>query len=240
MAAVGDRRGLVLDWPSGAAPADYPGWVNDTRTAVPLRFVRQDRHHVCRTVATSPVPCTDLGVFVYESNVDPTAVADRSTLAALPGSLPAATLSGLAADLLPAESRKQLDAATAALAGPVPVDYAYQATAAYWVEPGTGAVVRAEHREIRTMRPRLPGHPDLPAIVVYDVALTMACTRYNCAAVDAWDALDRRRLRYTTVPAVLAVTGAIGVAAAVGTAVRRRRRRRPGPATRRRACAAGP
>jgi hypothetical protein len=226
---VADHRGLVLDWPNGAAKKDYVGWVNDTKSTTALRFVRPDRHRVCRYVSSSPVPCTELDVFVYRSTVDSAPVADERTLAALPRSLPAATVSALAANLLPAQSKRQLDQALTPWAGPVPLDYTYQATATYRVEPVTGIVVGVEREEIRTMHVRLPGRVVTPAIVIHDVTLKMTCAADNCAGVDVWDFQDRARLWGTTVPVVLIIASTVGAMATAGAVLVRRRRRNDEP-----------
>jgi hypothetical protein len=138
----GPGRGLAeptRGGPAGAARRDYAGWVGDTGSTATLRFAGPDRVPVCRYVASSPAPCTVLAVDRYQSTVDPTPIRAEPVLSGLPGSLPPATIAALAATVLPAGPARSLDRALASLTGPVPVDYTYQATAGYAVEPATPA-----------------------------------------------------------------------------------------------------
>src|SRR6266511_3961852 len=225
---VTQHRGLALDWPGGAAKKDYIGWVSDTRSTTTLRFAGQRQIEVCRYVSSSPVPCTKLDVLGYESTVEDTPIADERTLARLPTTVPPATVSALASALLPAEPKRRLDQMLATRTGPVPVEYTFEATGTYLVEPVSGIVVSAKREEIRTMHLRLPGQAGLPAIVISDVSLAMTCTRAACAGVDAWNAIDRKRLWGTTLPLVTAIIGVVVLTATtLPLLVRRRRRGHP-------------
>jgi hypothetical protein len=220
---VTDARGLVLaDWPSGAAKTDYTGWVNDTKSTTTLRFVGQDRQEVCR-FTNSPVHCIDLDVLTYRSDVAAAPIKDEQTLAALPRSLPAAEVSALAANVLPVRSRRELDRALSSVTGPVPLDYTYESTATYRVEPVTGIAVAERREEIRTMHVRLPGNRTAPPIVIYDGDLRMACVEDNCAGIDVWNYRNRVRLWGKTMPVILSVGGAIGASVMMTELIRRRR-----------------
>jgi Porin PorA len=205
---VTGHRGLAVDWPRGARERDYPGWVGDTAGTTVFRFTGTGSRPVDRYVASSPVPSTTLRTLLYESTTEPATITDRPALAGLPRSLPVATVSALAAAVLPADARRQVDQALGSLTGPVAVDYTYEATMRFAVEPTSGVVVDADRREVRRMRVHLPDGTTTPPLTVSDVALRMECTRYECAGTDAWDAIDRGRLWGRTVPAVLLGLGA--------------------------------
>jgi Porin PorA len=209
--SVADHRGLALDWPTGARPKDYPGWVPETAGTTTLHFIGRGRHSTSRYVASSPVPRTTYDTYRYQSTVEPTPITDQRVLAGLPRSLPVATVSALAAMLLPAGPLGQLTQALSGLTGTVPVDYTYAATASYAVEPTSGIVVGSSRTEIRRMNLSLPSGAAAPPIVISEVSFEQRCNHIECAAVEAWQAIDRNRLWRTTVPVLLLTVGAIGL-----------------------------
>jgi hypothetical protein len=219
--AVGDHRGLTVSWPVGAAKKDYVGWVSDTQSTTPLRYVRTEKRGGVQT-------------YVFEAAVAPAPIKDQQVLASLPKSLAPKVLGALATVLpVPEALKAQLGQVVPRLTTDVPLTYSYESTSTYWVEPSTGIVLDVKREEIRKVGLELPGGASVPAsIPVYDVSTAAADASVKDATKDASDGRDAIRLYGTILPVGLLILGLLALLPAVitlGARLGRRRRASTAP-----------
>jgi hypothetical protein len=204
-------QGLTVGFPAGVDRRDYSGWVSDTQTTTPLRFLREESRGGVNT-------------FVYQSEVAPTPIRDPSVLGSLPTNMTRAQLAGIAPSLpVPAEQRALLIQAIPGLPEQVPVNYTFQGTTTFWVEPTTGQVIDSQRSVVRSGAISGPGGATLANLPVYNVE-----TRYTDDAVAAAgrEAADRRDNINTTGrvwPWVLGILGALALLAGLLGLLARRR-----------------
>jgi len=133
-------------------------------------------------------------------------------------------MTALAAEApLSPDERTQLAAALQPGAGLSDVDYTYQITATYWVEPQTGTVLKTDQREIQRVGPVLSDQT-LAVVPIYDVSLASTAASVEEAAARAAAAKERIRLYGTAAPWILVAFGVTGIVA--GTLLMARRRMR--------------
>jgi hypothetical protein len=208
---VPPHEGLTVRWPAGAEPKDYVGWINPTRTTTPITYKREE------TLAGKRA-------YVYQMASEPEALVDDLVRARLPWAVSTPTMAGLAADAsLSADDRAQVGAALRSAEGMTDVDYTYQITATYWVEPATGTVLKTEQREIQRVGPVLSDRT-LAVVPIYDVSLATTDASVQEAAERADAAKRRMTLCCTALPwirVILLIVGGTGIVAGARLIARR-------------------
>lgn len=195
---VVSAQGLTVSWPIGAEKQDYTGWVAETQTTTPLKYVREESKGGVNT-------------YVYQAEIGAAPVKDEQVLGALPQSLPAGTLTALAGALpIPDDVRAQLTQVLPQLGDPVPLSYTYQATATYWVEPSTGIVVDTTREEIRKVGLGGGGRV-VPIASIFDVTTSFTDQSVSAAADDANDGKGQIQLYGQTLPIILLVVGILAL-----------------------------
>jgi Porin PorA len=145
--------GLTFNWPLGAQPHNYTGWVPFTHTTVALKYLRQQ-------------PQAGINTNVYQATIPATPVRNPQVLGALPRSLPATLLPEIAkSGLVPASELAEL-ARAYPNATSLPVSYVYSGTSTYWVAPPTGIVVNTRTTESQVGGIVLPSRQFLPIFPV--------------------------------------------------------------------------
>ena len=212
------HEGLTVSWPIGAEKRDYVGWVSDTQTTTTLKYVGQEQHGGVDT-------------YVYQASVAPAPIKDQQVLGSLPKSLPPQALGPLLSVLpLPDAMKQQLTPLLSQITTDVPLNYTYESTSKFWVEPTTGVVVDLDRKEIRKVGIELPGGRSIPpSIAVYDVSTSMTDDSVSAAADEANDARNQLSLYGTTLPLVLAGVGVVLLVVAIIMLATGRRRPDPEP-----------
>lgn len=207
---VVDHKGLTVSWPIGAKKQDYSGWVNETKSTVPLKYAGEEKRG-------------GLNTYKYTAESQPAPLTDETTLATLPRAIPAAALKALVPTLgLPDTVTAGLGQLLPTLGDPVPLGYQYQVKSTYWVEPTTGIVVDTERDEIRNATLAASG-ATVASLPVYDVTTKFTGPAVAAAAKEAQDKRNTIKTVGTTVPGWLTGTGAAALLAGLaGTFLRRR------------------
>lgn len=209
-------QGLTVGFPAGAERRDYSAWVSDTQATTALRFLREESRGGVNT-------------FVYQAEVVPTPIRDQSVLDSLPTSLTRATLAGLTPSLpISADQRSALMQAMPGLPDQVPVNYTFQSTTTYWVEPTTGQVVDQQRDVTRSGAIGGPGGATLATLPVFDVSTRFTDDSVAAAGREAADRRNSLNNSGRVWPWVLGTLGALAVIAGVLGILARRR---PQPAT---------
>lgn len=147
-----ERAGQVIGWPIGVEARDYDGWNEDYREIVDLEFEEEVEHEGIRT-------------YYYTAAYDPLPiVAEHAAVLGLPESLTTIQLAQLANSIevegleleLPARLRiiQVLSQALEDVTGQsdaVPLEYYYDYTGEYWVEPTTGVLIDTHKYENRAV-----------------------------------------------------------------------------------------
>ncbi|HZC71310.1 MAG TPA: porin PorA family protein [Jatrophihabitans sp.] len=211
------QSGITFNFPIRTAKHDYPGWVSDTQSTVPLTY-------------EGTAERGGLSSYVFRTHSKPAPITDPATLKSLPASVPKATAARVAAGLdLPPAIQGALANALPSLPDPVPLNYTYQVTATYWVEPTTGEIVDLQEREVRSLALKV-GNALVPITPVLDISYTSSPTELAAAVSDARHDANQVNLVYRTLPLILLIVG--GVALLAGAAVLLLGRRRPQAAAR--------
>jgi hypothetical protein len=215
---VVDHQGLTVSWPIGAEQREYVGWVSDTQSTTPIKYVGTEQRG-------------GIDTYVYEATVAPAPIKDQQALGALPKSLPPQVAGPLLSALpLPDALKAQLAQLLPQLTSDVPLNYTYESTTKYWVEPETGVVVDADRREVRKVGMELPGGRSVPpSIAVFDVSTSMVDASVTAAAGDASESRDQLNLYGTTLPLILGGAGALLLIVAIVVLATGRRRPDSGP-----------
>jgi hypothetical protein len=215
---VVDHEGLTVSFPIGTKQQDYTGWVSDTQSTTPLKYIRQESKN-------------SLNTYVFEAKTQAQPIKDEQVLATLPPQLPAGTLAALAGSLpIPAEVKAQLGQLLPQLGDPVKLSYTYQSDTTFWVEPTTGIVVDLERKETRNVGLGLPSGGVLPAAPVYDVTTSFTDQSVTAAANEASDKKNQIQAYGTTWPLILLIVGIVAILAAVALFVMSGRGRGPAAA----------
>lgn len=209
------QTGVTFNWPIRTQKHDYPGWVPDTQTTVPLRYAGTTTHG-------------GLSTYVFTTTSQPSPITDPQTLAALPTGLPKATLAQLAAGLgLAPTQLGALQQVLPTLPDPVPFNYTYQVKATYWVEPSTGTIVDLQEQEVRTLALKV-GSNLVPVTPVMDISYTSSPAQLASAVSDARHDANLVKLVYTRLPLILLIAGLVlTLLGGLGLAARRRHRSEP-------------
>jgi hypothetical protein len=217
-AGVVSQSGVTFNFPVRTAKHDYPGWVSDTQSTLPLTYEGTAKRG-------------GLSTYVFRTDGKPAPITDPETLKALPPSLPKATLAKLAAGLgLDAGQLSGLTQALPSLPDPVPFSYTYGVTATYWVEPATGEIVDLQEREIRSVAIKVGGTL-VPITPVLDISYTSTPAGLASAVKDARGDARLVNLVYRTLPLILFAVGLVALlAGAAGLLLGRRRPRATDPA----------
>jgi hypothetical protein len=206
------QTGVTFNWPIRTAKKDYPGWVSDTQSAIPLKYSGTAKHGGVST-------------YVFTTSMQPKAITDPATLKSLPASLPKATFAQLAGSLgLPATQAGALAQVLPTLPDPVPFNYTYQVDATYWVEPATGIIVDVSEHEVRSLALKV-GAALVPVTPVMDITYKSSPAQLAVAAKDANHKAGLVNLAYRTLPLILLIAGLALLA--LGVLVRATGRRRP-------------
>jgi hypothetical protein len=205
------QSGITFNFPIHTAPHDYPGWVSDTRSTVPLTYEGTATRGGLRT-------------YVFHTVGKPTLVTDPQTLKSLPAALPKATVTRLAGSLgLSADELGALGQLLPTLPDPVPFSYTFRTVATYWVEPTTGEIVDLHERDVRTIALNLGGLL-VPVTPVLDMTYTPSPGQLAVAVKEARHDADQVNLVYRTVPLVALLSGLVlMLGAAAGLIVWRRK-----------------
>lgn len=208
---VEKQSGITFNFPIHTAQHDYPGWVSDTRSTVPLTY---------QGTATHGGLSTD----VFRTVSKPTLITDPQTLSSLPAALPKATIVQLAASLgLPGDKVAALGQLLPALPDPVPFSYTFRTTATYWVEPTTGEIVDLRERDVRTLALKV-NNQLVPITPVFDVTYTSSPAELATAVKQARHDASQINLVYRTLPLAALLAGIVLIlGGAVASFVSRRR-----------------
>src|SRR3954447_7234390 len=130
--------GLTFNWPMGAKPHDYVGWVQDTMRATPLRYVATVKHGGITT-------------YKYTAQAGERVISDPVLGRTLPTSMSKADMLAMTPSLgLTTEQLLSLDKLMRTLPDPVPLTYTYRFASTFWIAPVTGIVVDMRQQEVRT------------------------------------------------------------------------------------------
>ncbi len=196
-----DRDGLVVGFPIGTDPEDYPGFNGDTLATNTISFVREEAHEGVDT-------------YVYTAASGPDLIADPVMLASFPEALPKAMLEGLVPALgLSGDEAAQLGQALAALPDPVPLAYLYRYETTYWVEPDSGVLVDYQKLESRSVALDL-GEQPVPVGEVMHLEYAQTAGSVAEAVDDAKDARSALFWQGLVLPWALIVVG--GLAGLIG------------------------
>lgn len=190
------REGLVMGFPIDTEARDYVGWNGDPAETVMLEYAGQEE----RAGRTT---------YVFTAESGPRPIVDEGTLAEFPASLPKSAVPTLAPALnLPDEILGALDVLLPLLPDELPLEYTYEFSARYWVDPDTGVLIDIEKNDVRKAVVAVPGVPlEIDPVVVYDLNYTATEESIEAAVDDAEDYGGQLRLGRTTGPIGLWVLG---------------------------------
>jgi hypothetical protein len=215
---VEPHQGLTVSFPIGAEQRDYTGWVPDTQSTTPIRFVREESRGGVNT-------------YVYEADAPAAPIRDEAVLDTLPANLSREELQGLAPSLpISPEQRSMLVSALPALPDQVAITYTHESGATYWVEPTTGIVIDTQQQMVRTATIGGPGGSVLATMPVFNVDSRFTDGSVSAAASDANDRRNALNMVGSTWPWVLGTLGLLALLAGLlGLLARRRPQPQPVP-----------
>jgi hypothetical protein len=201
---VAPAQGLTVSFPIGAKQQTYTGWVPDIQATTPINFVRQESH-------------AGVNTYVYQAQTKATPIKDPQVLGVLPHALPVNLLPNLLSQIpIPDEIKAKITQALPSTTQPLPLNYTYEQTSTYWVEPTTGSVIDLQREEIRKAGVTLPNGAAIDGIVpVYDVVTKGTAASVNSAAADANSKKDSLTAVRKTWPLVLLIVGVILLVAGI-------------------------
>jgi len=214
--SITKATGQTFNWPIGAKRQNYTGWVPQTETTVPLRYVGQQ-------------PQGGINTNVYQANVPLSPIKNPQLLASLPTSLPVSLLpgavkAGLISPSLVASLAKAFPGAKT-----VPLGYAYTNTAKFWVAPPTGVVVNEKLTEIEMGGVKLPSGKLVPVFPVLSDSYAFTSSSVSGAVSDANNGSSTINTWGIVVPIVVGIVGFLLLAAAAMLWIRGRRHGVGGP-----------
>ncbi len=197
------REGLVVGFPIGTEPRDYPGWNGDPRTPLTLRYAGEEQRG-------------GIDTYVFEFTTEAELIEDPATLANFPTAVPKDLIAGLAQIIeLPPEVAEALPAVLPGLPDPLPLAYTFETNAKLWIDPVTGILVDLDRRDVRRAVLNLDFLPNpVPLAPVYDLSYTSSPETLAEAVEDAEDEGGRIRLFESTIPLVLMGLGVLLLVAA--------------------------
>ncbi len=192
------REGLVVGFPIGTEPQDYPGWNGDPRTPMTLAYTGEEQRG-------------GIDTYVFEFTTEPEIIQDPATLANFPTAVPKDLIVGLSQVVeLPPEVAEALPAVLPGLPDPLPLAYTYETDAKLWVDPVTGILVDIERNDVRRAVLDLDLLPNpVPLASVYDLTYTSPPETLAEAVADAEDDGGRIQLFESTIPLVLLGLGVL-------------------------------
>jgi hypothetical protein len=198
------REGLVVGFPIDTEARDYTGWNGDPAQKVTLQYEGQEEREGRNT-------------YVFTASEGPLPIVDAGTLAEFPAGVPKAAVPALAPLLnLPPEILGALEGLLPLLPETLPLDYTYEFSARYWVDPDTGVLIDIEKNDKRKAIVSVPGLPlEIEPIVVYDLNYTATDASLAAAVDDAEDYGGQLKLGRTTAPIALWLVGAVLLLAGV-------------------------
>ncbi len=215
--SITKATGQTFNWPIGAKQQTYTGWVPQTETTVPLKYVKQQ-------------PQGGINTNVYQATVPLTPVKNPQVLASLPRTLPVSVLPGaVKAGLVPASLVADL-AKLFPHATSVPLGYAYQNTATFWVAPPTGVVVNQNLTETEVGGIALPGGKLVPVFPVLSDSYAFTSSSVSAAVSDANNGSSAINTWGILVPILAGIVGFLLLVAAAMLWIRGRRHGVSGPA----------
>jgi hypothetical protein len=214
--SVTKATGLTFNWPIGAKPQNYTGWVPFTHTTVPLKYLRQQG-------------VDGINTNVYQATVPSTPVRNPQALHGLPTSLPTSLLPEIVrAGLIPASVVAELSRVYPH-ATSVPVGYLYSATSTYWVGPPTGIVVDQHTTESQTGSLVMPGGKLVPLFPVLADTFSFTPASVNSAVNVANNGSGTINTWANAVPIAAGIVGFLLLVAAALLWIRGRRHGVSGP-----------
>ena len=206
--------GLTVSWPLGAKQQNYTGWVYQTYTTTPLKYVTQTQQG-------------GISTYQYQATVPPTPIKNPQLLASLPKSLPVSLLPSLrAAGLISAADLTSLARLFPGVAS-VPLAYTYQANNTYYVAPATGLVVNLSNSETEMGGITLPNGKIIPLVPVLKYSYHASPASLSAAVNDANNGSSTITTWGVTVPIAAAAAGFVLIVLAVFLWMRGRSRGRP-------------
>jgi len=192
------RQGLVVGFPIDTEARDYIGWNGDPAQTVTLSYQGEEEREGRDT-------------YVFEAQSGPLPIVDEGTLGEFPAGLPKAAVPALAPLLdLPPEILGALDQVLPLLPEVLPLEYTYEFSATYWVDPLTGVLIDINKNDVRKAIVSVPGLPlEIPPVEVYNLTYAPTAESLAEAVDDAEDYGSLLTLGRTTVPIGLWVFGAI-------------------------------
>lgn len=196
--AVLPREGLVVGFPIDTEARDYTGWNGDPAQTVMLEYAGQEEREGRNT-------------YVFTASSGPLPIVDAGTLAEFPAALPKAAVPVLAPLLnLPDEILGALEQALPLLPEALPLNYTYEFSARYWVDPDTGVLIDIEKNDVRKAIVSVPGLPlPIDPVVVYDLNYSPTAESLADAVDDAEDYGGLLTLGRTTAPIGLGLVGLV-------------------------------
>ncbi len=219
------RGGLILGWPIDTEKKDYDGWSDDYRDFVPLVFDSEVDH-----------PRANIKTYLFTSAGEAKPInPEYVQTMGLPPAIPQDALTGLLAGMEGINpvigTAFPLLMSMAEWPDPIPLEYTYEYTGEYWIEPTSGVLIDTHKVEIRkvtvpqdllaslvTQIDALPVEVD-SAVISELLPLTVYYLDYQStdqsvedAKKDAEDAKNQINLYGSTLPIVGIVAGlALGV-----------------------------
>ena len=189
-------EGLVVGWPIDTEARDYTGWNGDPAQTVTLEYAGEEERQGRTT-------------YVFTASSGPLPIVDQGTLAEFPVALPKASVPALAPLLnLPPEILGALEVALPLLPEELPLEYTYEFSARYWIDPLTGVLIDVEKNDVRKAIVAVPGLPiEIDPVVVYNLNYSPTEESFEAAVEDADDYGGLLRLGRTTGPIALWVLG---------------------------------
>ena len=192
--SVTPATGLTVSWPLGAKQQNYTGWVYQTNTTTPLKYVKQAQQGGINTYA-------------YQATVPPTPIKNPQLLASLPKSLPVSLLPALkAAGLISPANLGSLSQLFSG-ASQIPLGYTYQANNTYYVAPDTGLVVNLSNNETEMAGIALPNGKIIPVMPVLSYSYHATPASLSAAVNDANSGSSMITLFGVTLPIVAGSVG---------------------------------
>jgi hypothetical protein len=205
------RRGLVLGWGMDVEKKDYLGWSDDYASTVDLVYQGEEEHGGINTYHfTSSGTPQEINPQVVQNALHLPTAMPKDILMTL---LSASSMGSLAPMLQPAFDAYEDPE--------IPLQYYYEYTADYWVEPQTGVLIDTSKHELRKVglgEAFLEGTPlanmgeeqrEAMRIPVFDLTYATTEGSIKDAKNDADDAISKINLFGVILPAIAMIAGVL-------------------------------